>query len=404
MHNPMGEDATLAASFGRRKVVPRVCVVDGKLHIRDFLREALEEIGFIAHACDDERGLSHAVAEQQSDLVVLGLSSGGIAANAHIELLHEIGFQGRVLVFGPPASPMVTAIHAIGRDLGLIMLPLLPTPFGDRDLYDRVAGLLPKETIASPTVDVGQALHGGWLELWYQSKIDVRSLSVIGAEALIRMRHPTWGVFLPERFLPEDGDPHFGALSDFVLERVVRDWRVFVTDHGNVELAINLPLTFFERGDAIDTLAHQLPRHPAFEGLILEFEAADLVRNPALATRIARQLQLHNVAVAIDNLGEEWPLLMELDDFPFAELKVDSAYISGCADDRLKQTTCRSIVELADRFGARTVAEGVETRADFVMARELEFDIIQGYFFAKPMEPHKFARRVLGKPVMLPAD
>ena len=104
---------------------------------------------------------------------------------------------------------------------------------------------------------------------------------------------------------------------------------------------------------------------------------------------------------AIDDLGEEWPLLMEFDDFPFAELKVDRAYINGCADDRLKQATCRSIVELADRFGARTVAEGVETRADFVMARELEFDIIQGFFFAKPMEPHKFARRVLGKPVTL---
>ena len=404
MHNPMSEDAMLAASFGRRKVVPRVCVVDGKLHIRDFLRDALEEIGFIAHACDDERGLSQTIVEQQSDLVVLGLSGGGIAANAQLDMLRELGFQGHVLVFGPPASPMVTAIHAIGRELGLAMLPLLPTPFSDRDLYERVAGLLPKDAVASPTVDVGQALHGGWLELWYQSKVDARSLSVVGAEALIRMRHPTWGVFLPERFLPEDGDPHFGALSDFVLERVTRDWRAFVTEHGNVELAINLPLTFFERGDAIDTLAHQLPRHPAFEGLIVEFEAADLVRNPALAMRIARQLQLHNVAVAVDDLGEEWPLLMEFDDFPFAELKVDRAYIDGCADDRLKQTTCRSIVELADRFGARTVAEGVETRADFVMARELEFDIIQGFFFAKPMEPHKFGRRVLGKPVTLPSD
>jgi EAL domain-containing protein (putative c-di-GMP-specific phosphodiesterase class I) len=403
MHNPVSE-ATPAPSFGRRKVVPRVCVVDGKPHVRDFLREALEEIGFIAHACRDERALSQTVVEQQSDLVVIGLSDGGIAAYAQLELLHEMGFAGQVLVFGPPASPMVTAVYGIGLEFGLTMLPLLPTPFSDRDLYERVAGLLPRDTVASPAVDVGQALHGGWLELWYQPKIDVRSLTVVGAEALVRMRHPTWGVFLPERFLPEDGDPHFAALSDFVLDRVTRDWRSFVTDHGNVELAINLPLTFFERGDAIDTLAHQLPRHPAFEGLIVEFEAADLVRNPALALRTARQLQLHNVAVAVDDLGEEWPLLMEFDDFPFAELKVDRAYVTGCADDRLKQTVCRSIIELADRFGARTVAEGVETRADFVVARQLEFDVIQGFFFGKPMEPHKFARRVLGKPVSMPAE
>ena len=99
MHNPMSEDAILAASFGRRKVVARACVVDGKLHIRDFLREALEEIGFIAHACEDERGLSQTVVEQQSDLVVLGLLGGGIAANAQLDLLHEMSFQGPVLVF-----------------------------------------------------------------------------------------------------------------------------------------------------------------------------------------------------------------------------------------------------------------------------------------------------------------
>jgi len=403
MQNPASE-ATPAPNFGRRKVVPRVCVVDGKLHVRDFLRDALEEIGFIAHACENEDALSQTVLEQQSDLVVLGLSGGGIAANAQLELLREIGFAGHVLLFGPRASPMVTAVYGIGRELGLTMLPLLPTPFSDRDLYERVAGLLPRDTIVNPTVDVGQALHGGWLELWYQSKVDARSLTVVGAEALVRMRHPTWGVFLPERFLPEEDDPHFGALSDFVLERVARDWRGFVTDHGNVELAINLPLTFFERGDAIDTLAQQLPKHAAFAGLIVEFEAADLVRNPMLAKRTARQLQLHNVAVAVDDLGEEWPLLMEFDDFPFAELKVDRAYVTGCADDRLKQTVCRSIVELADRFGARTVAEGVETRADFVVARQLDFDVIQGFIFGKPMEPHKFVRRVLGKPVTLPAE
>jgi EAL domain-containing protein (putative c-di-GMP-specific phosphodiesterase class I) len=62
---------------------------------------------------------------------------------------------------------------------------------------------------------------------------------------------------------------------------------------------------------------------------------------------------------------------------------------------------CRRILELADGFGARTVAEGVETRADFLTARELGFDLIQGFFFAKPMLPDKFAKRILGKSVAM---
>jgi EAL domain-containing protein (putative c-di-GMP-specific phosphodiesterase class I) len=109
-----------------------------------------------------------------------------------------------------------------------------------------------------------------------------------------------------------------------------------------------------------------------------------------------------NIGVSVDDLGVDWPLLMEIDDFPFVEIKVDQSFITGCADDRLKQTTCHRILELADSFGARTVAEGVETRADFLATREMGFDLIQGFFFAKPMEARKFARRVLGRPIEMP--
>ena len=392
-------DAIPATGFGRRKVVPRVCIADGKPHIRNFLRESLEELGFVACDCGDASKIADTVIEHQSDLVVLGLSAGGIAANSQLEVLREIDFRGRVLVFGPPASPMVTAIVSIGDEIGLDMLPLLPTPFSDKDLYERVAPLLPKDAVASPAIDVGQALHGNWLELWYQPKIDVRSLSIAGAEALVRLRHPTWGVFPPERFLPEDDDPHFFALSEFVVTRAAADWRYFLDANGPVDLAVNLPMTFFERDDAVEALSRSLPRHPAFAGLIVEFDADELLRAPPLAMRTARRLQLHNIAVSIDNVGAEWPLLMEFDEFPFVEIKVDRSFIGGLGDDRLRQSTCRSIIELADRFGARTVAEGVETRAEFIAARGVGFDLIQGFFFAKAMEPQKFARRVLGKPM-----
>jgi len=393
------QDVNTPTSFGRRKVVPRATIADGKAHIRNFLREALEELGFIVSECGDATQVATTVAEHHSDLVVLGLSVGGIAANAALENLSAGRFHGRVLVFGPPASPMVTAIAAVGNEIGLDMLPMLPTPFSDHDLRDRVAPLLPKESVAAPVVDVGEALHGDWLELWYQPKVDARSLSVAGAEALVRLRHPTWGVFPPDRFLPEDGDPHFFAFSEFVATRAANDWRYFLDSHGPVELAINLPMTFFERDDATEALSRLLPRHPAFAGVIVEFDAADVLRDPALALRTARRLQLHNIASAIDDIGADWPELMAFDTFPFVEIKVDRGFISGLAKDRLKEATCRSIVEFADRVGARTVAEGAETRADFLAARALGFDLIQGFFFARPMEAAKFVRRVLGKPM-----
>lgn len=396
------EDSTAVATFGRRKVVPRACVADSKPHIRNFLREALEELGFITCECEQTDNLSAVVLDQHPDLFVLGLSGGGITANEMLEMLDRMKFGGKVLVFGPHASPMVMAILAIGEELGLEMLPLLPTPFSDKDLRDRVAILRPIEAPPNPPVDVAEAIHADWLELWYQPKIELRSLTLSGAEALVRMRHPTWGTIPPAYFIPDDTDPYFGALSAFVMSRAIKDWRYFVTEYGHVEIAINLPATFFQHPAAIENLARQMPDHPAFEGLIVEIDSSDLIRHLPLAKNAARQLRLHNIGVSVDDVGADWPLLMEFNDFPFVEIKVDRSFVAGCADDRLKQSTCRRILELADGFGARTVAEGVETRADFVTARELGFDLIQGFFFAKPMEPHKFARKILGRPMTVP--
>lgn len=400
MEKPTTDDVTFA-TFGRRKVVPRACVADGKPHIRKFLSEALEELGFITCECEGPAQVKAIVLEHQPDLIVLGLSSGGIAANALLEALHAINFAGQVLVFGPANAPMASAILAIGSESGLAMLSLLPTPFSDADLRSRVGALLPGSAPPRTAINVAEAIHAEWLELWYQPKVDVRSLTLVGAEALVRLRHPTWGVFPPASFLPDAADPFFGAFSEFVIARAMKDWRTFVSEYGNVEISVNLPVAFFRHPSAVESLVRHMPDHPAFEGLIVEIDGSELVREPALAKEAARQLQMHNIGISVDNLGAEWPLLMELNGFPFVEIKVDRSFVNGCAGDRLKQSACRRILDLGDGFGARMVAEGVETRDDFLAARDLGFDLIQGFLFAKPMEPQKFVRRVLGRPIAM---
>ena len=92
------------------------------------------------------------------------------------------------------------------------------------------------------------------------------------------------------------------------------------------------------------------------------------------------------------DLGAEWLSLTGLCHFPFVELKVDRKFVTGCAKDRLKQSICRRILDLAGSYGARTVAEGVETWADFLAVREMGFDLAQGFLFAKPMSAQKFVQ------------
>lgn len=396
------DEAAAVTGFGRRKVATRACVADGKPHIRDFLREALEDLDFICSECDAAGSIAALLADNPPDLFIIGLSGGGLAANAMLETLHRLRYASNVLIFGAEASPMTTALLRVGEELGLGMLPLLPTPFNDRELRLLTAALKRPDLPPNPPVDVAEALHADWLDLWYQPKINLRSLSLCGAEALVRLRHPTWGIVPPARFLPDPVDPAFRRLSEFVIARAANDWRYFLNAYGHVELAINLPVAFLQDPAAVETLMQNMPRHPAFAGMIVEMSASEIVRDVKAAKAVARRLQLLNIAVSADDVGEEWPVLMDMDEFPFAEIKVDRQFVSGCADDRLKQWNCRRILELADGFGSRTVAVGVETRADFIMARELGFDLIQGFFFAKPMETRKFARRILGRHIELP--
>jgi EAL domain-containing protein (putative c-di-GMP-specific phosphodiesterase class I) len=92
-------------------------------------------------------------------------------------------------------------------------------------------------------------------------------------------------------------------------------------------------------------LCRTLPDHPAFAGLIVEINGTEVIGNLKLVKDVARALRFHNIAISIDDLGAEWPSLMEVHDFPFVEIKVDRKFVNGCADDRLMQTVCRRILE-----------------------------------------------------------
>jgi EAL domain-containing protein (putative c-di-GMP-specific phosphodiesterase class I) len=397
----LGDDLAKSATFGRRKVTPRACIADSKKHLRAFLTDVLEDLGFVTSECGKADELGMLLETQLPDLIVLGLSVDGIEAGKILEILVRREFSGKVLAIGARESVIVRAVQQVGAEYGLAMLPPLTTPFAAETLRERVTTLLPGEPAPSPAVHVSEALHAGWLELWYQQKIDARTLVRSGAEALVRIRHPTWGVVPPAYFIPADDDPNLLRLSDFVIDRVSEDWRYLLAQQSATDISINLPVSFLRDRHAVRDLCRKVPAHPAFGGLLVEISSAEAVHNLDLLIDAAKELRFHNIAISIDNVGADWPALMGLDTFPFAELKVDRQFVTGCANDRLKQTVCRNIIELAGEYGTRVVAEGIESRADLVTANEMGFDLLQGYLFGKPMGLKKFARSAIAHPVLV---
>ena len=380
------------AQFGHRRIVPRVCIVDGKPHIRTFLASAFEELGFIAEECARVSDVAAALVGAPPDLIVLGLLLPESEVTKTLHVLARSRFGGKVMLFGGRGSTVLLALHDLGEQTGLAMLPPLRTPFRDSDLRENVSTFLPIPSSPSVPIDVDQALRNNWLELWYQPKIDLRQMALRGAEALIRMRHPTWGVVPPSSFIPGEADPQLRVLSEFVIGRAMADWTAFIRGGQSIEMTVHLPMSVLEDSGFIDRMCLQIPDPSA--RLTVEITSVDVGRNPVSARRAAKQLASYNVGISIDDVACEasWA---DIEDFPITELQVDRSFINGCANDPHKRAVCGMILKIAQRLSARANAKGIENSADFQTLCDMGFELGQGFLFAKPMEMQKFARTMM---------
>ena len=266
MKNQESEDAAEAASktaaaaamLRRRTAMPVACVAEAKAPTRTFLIETLEGFGFAACECAQLAALGTALDARPPDLVVIGSPAGGIEACEMMEMLATKDYEGKVLVLGPRASPMVAAVRALGGKLGLAMLPLLPMPFSAENLRDSVASLLHAKT-APPAIQRTEVFNAHRPELRYQAKRDARTLALSGAAARVAASDWSEGI-------EDQSDPGSAARSARVLARLIEDWRDFLAPHGAIEIAIELPIAFFRDPEAIAALCRQLPDHPSFAG------------------------------------------------------------------------------------------------------------------------------------------
>jgi EAL domain-containing protein (putative c-di-GMP-specific phosphodiesterase class I) len=362
--------------------------------VRSFLAEAVRDLGFVTRECGAP-DLAAVLADVAPDLIVAGPLGGEEELSALLRAL--VAFPGKVMLFGGRSAPSLINAHEVGERLGLAMLPPLGTPFRDGDLGQNLGCFLPIAPPPAIGIDVDEALNNGWLELWYQPKIDPRTLTPRGAEALVRVRHPTWGLVPPAYFIPAANDPYYHALSQFVILHAMADWMRFAADGNRVDISVSLPSPVLEDPDFIATIFGKLPARAAEGGLLIAVDCADALADADLVRRAGAQLAFRHIGIALDAIGPEGAMLVGRRDLPVVEMKVQSAFVRDCRNDRIRQAVCAHIVAAARESGARSVAGGVASHADFLMLRELGFDLVQGPMFARPMEARKFARSILGR-------
>ena len=130
----------------------------------------------------------------------------------------------------------------------------------------------------------------------------------------------------------------------------------FATDHVPIELAVNLPAAVLADPDFVRRMRRQLPDHPAFNQLIVEIDAGELIGDVVPVREIVRELASCGVGISTGNLGTEGTSLTGLEGLPIMELKVARQVVNGCAQDRLKRALCSTILDIARQTRLRAIA------------------------------------------------
>jgi len=383
-----------------------VYVLDDDAQVRASILRLLIGSGYEPQAFSEPAPMLDKVAQTVPEIIVLDLALGKTDAIDVMRQLAERKFEGKILLISGRDEVTVGDIQRIGVRQGLAMLPSLRKPFRASDLKSRLsarATVVERSPMRGPTnkisVDVAEAINAGWLDLWYQPKIDLRSFSVCGAEALLRARHPDHGILAPAALIPPAGSSLHQPLARFVIRRAMLDWRCFADRGMSLKLAINVPVSVVNAPDFVSTLREQLPTDPRYPGLVIEITEDEAISDPDWISQVSTQLKLYDVRISIDDFGTAHSSLSRLLELPSVELKLDRSFVSNCASDRLKNALCQTVVDLAHRVGSQVCAEGVETAEDLEAIIQMGCDTAQGYIFAKPMPRETFAASMIARPM-----
>lgn len=239
-------------------------------------------------------------------------------------------------------------------------------------------------------ISIDEALEQNWLDIWYQPKIDLRRKCLAGAEALVRIQHPQAGLLWPEDYISLLDDDGLTRLAEHTVLTTLRHWTVFDDAGFNLRLAINVPAVLLPRLPISALVAAHRPTSDNWPGLVLDVTEDQLVRDIALLRKIAEDLKICGVAVAIDDFGAGYSSFSSLRDLPFAELKIHGSFVKNCATDVTNAAICQTAIDLAHRFSSTAVAKSIDSIADLQALMVMGCDFGQGALVAPAMPKNRF--------------
>jgi len=244
--------------------------------------------------------------------------------------------------------------------------------------------------------EIEEQMHGALerneFELYYQPQIDVKTNTIIGAEALLRWHNIVLGEITPDEFIPiAEQTGLIAPIGVFVINQALRflnEWQT--VNNQQYTMAVNLSPRQFRDPELVNIIKNTLHKNSINnECLELEITEGVLMNSQASIHDALVQIDELGIKLSMDDFGTGYSSLSYLREYPFDVLKIDRSFIAGITDNKADCNLVKAAIAMSHSLEIKVVAEGVETKEQLDLLNELNCDIAQGFYLSKPLPAAK---------------
>ncbi|WP_341735600.1 MAG: EAL domain-containing response regulator [Microcoleus sp.] len=237
------------------------------------------------------------------------------------------------------------------------------------------------------------ALRREEFQVYYQPQVSLTTGKIVGAEALVRWKHPEKGLIPPTEFIPVAEETGFIIpLGEWILQTACQHLKSWQNDgFSGLRVAVNLSPRQFHQPE-LSTRVAEILEKIGLEPNSLELELTEslMIEDTESAIATLTQLKKLGVSISIDDFGTGYSSLSYLTQYPFDTLKIDRSFIRNITDGSRNAAIVKAIIEMAHSLCLEVIAEGVETESEQDFIRRYKCDYMQGYLFSRPLPATDF--------------
>jgi diguanylate cyclase (GGDEF)-like protein len=241
--------------------------------------------------------------------------------------------------------------------------------------------------------ELQHALARDQISIVYQPQIDLSSGRLVGAEALARWEHPSFGRVPPDRFIPlAESNGHIISIGTWIMNSACGQLRLWIeAGHSNMTVAVNVSVHQLKDPGFVDVVLKTLTANEVSpNGLVLEITESVSMTSGDIGIETMRKLSSIGIRIALDDFGTGYSSLSYLRLLPCDYLKIDRSFIMDLPGNLDAVSIARAIIGMGRSLGLKIIAEGVENQEQAEFLQSLWCEEAQGYFYSRPLSPGEF--------------